>query len=153
NLGLFDGSFTNLRRNDRTGKGTIGHGEQSFANISNGDLIFQEHDIYLPSRGDDFDFVRTYNSRGTTDSRAWSFSMNVYLASHTDRMAGATTDTTNYTVTYGDGSQLEFLSKGNNLWVSTDGAGNYETLQVIPGAKAADTTYIVTRADRSKYQF
>ena len=59
NLGLFDGSFTVLNRNDPTGAGTIGHGVRSYANISNGNLILQERDVYLPSFGDDLEFVRT----------------------------------------------------------------------------------------------
>src|SRR5690349_9659987 len=107
NLGLLDGSFTNLNRNDQTGRGTIGHGEQSYANVSNGNLIFQERDIFLPSQGEDFNFVRTYNSRGLPSGKGWSFSMNVVLEKHNDRMLGATQDVTNYTVTYGDGTQLE----------------------------------------------
>src|SRR5437763_16414224 len=88
NLGLLDGSFTILNRNDQTGRGTIGHGEQSFANVSNGNLIFQEHDAFLPSFGAPFDFVRTYNSRGiSSDAKSWTFSINVTLSKHNDHLA------------------------------------------------------------------
>ncbi len=39
-----------------------------------------------------------------------------------------------------------------NLWVSTDGAGAYETLQVLPGNGTNGVKYILTRADQSQFQ-
>src|SRR5262245_43268823 len=124
NLGLFDGSFTILTRNDQTGRGTMGHGVNSFANVSNGNLIFQEHDIYMPSFGQDFDFVRTYNSRGeTADSKNWTYMFDVKVEKHDDTLPNGT-KVTNYAVTYGDGTQLEFVANAaRTLWTSTDGAG------------------------------
>jgi len=64
NVGLLDSSATLLNPNDRTGNGTLGHGEQTYVNISNGDLVVRQRDAFLPSRGADFDLVRTYNARG-----------------------------------------------------------------------------------------
>jgi len=97
-LGLFDGSFTNLNRNDRTGLGTMGHGQQTYANVSNGNLLFQERDIFLPSFGQDFNFVRTYNSRGVPgDSKGWTFSPNVTMEKHTDHpLPAGSKDVTDY---------------------------------------------------------
>ena len=111
NLGLFDGSFTILNRNDQTGRGTMGHGAQAYGNVSNGNLVLQERDVFLPSFGEDFNFVRTYNSRGVPNAdKGWWFSPNVILTKHNDHLAtGSPGDVTNYTVTYGDGSELEFV--------------------------------------------
>jgi hypothetical protein len=61
--GLLDGSLSLLNRNDRSSNGTLGHGEQAYANVSNGNLLIQQRDAFLPSRGADFDLIRTYNSR------------------------------------------------------------------------------------------
>src|ERR1041385_498726 len=88
NLGLLDGSFTILNRNDQTGRGILGHGERAYANVSNGNLVLQERDVFLPSFGDDFNFVRTYNSRGVPNpDKGWWFSMNVILERHNDTLA------------------------------------------------------------------
>jgi len=72
NLGLLFGSYSILNRNDQTSRGTMGHGVQSFANVSNGNLLLQERDINLPSAGDDFDLIRTYNSRDNHPAR-WTW--------------------------------------------------------------------------------
>src|SRR6478736_5443311 len=87
NLGLLDSSATLLNRNDRAGNGTLGHGEQDYANVSNGNLIIQQRDAFLPSRGADFDLVRTYNSRGVVAGTGWSLSTGVTLQSHQDKPA------------------------------------------------------------------
>jgi hypothetical protein len=63
NLGLQFGSYTILNATTTTGEGTLGHGAQSLVNIANGNLFFQDRDAFLPSFGDDFDLIRTYNSR------------------------------------------------------------------------------------------
>ena len=155
NLGLFDGSLTVLNRNDQTGAGSIGQGAQAFANVSNGNLLFQERDIFLPSFGEDFSFLRTYNSRGYVNAgKGWSFSPNVSLRQHTDQLAGGG-NATGYSATYGDGTVLEFnYNAGRGLWISTDGAGAYETLtRLNVGGPASGVQYEITRADRSRYLF
>ncbi|HHJ13940.1 MAG TPA: hypothetical protein ENJ79_06115, partial [Gammaproteobacteria bacterium] len=60
--GLQDTSFAILNRNDRTAGNDPGHGNQFYANVANGNLVIQERDAFLPSRGDDFLLTRTYNS-------------------------------------------------------------------------------------------
>src|SRR5688572_20369805 len=65
--GLLNSSFTLLNRNDRTHANDPGAGEQIYANVANGNLTIQHRDVFLPSRGDDYLLVRTYNSRGRPD--------------------------------------------------------------------------------------
>src|SRR3954471_7777615 len=87
NLGLLDSSASLLNRDDRTNSGTLGHGEQAYANVSNGNLIIEQRDAFLPSRGADCDLVRTYNSRGVVSGTGWSLSTGVTLQSHQDKPA------------------------------------------------------------------
>src|SRR5690349_17192979 len=108
NLGLLDSSATILNRNDRTGNGTLGDGEEAYANVSNGNLIIQQHDAFLPSRGADFDLVRTYNSRGVVSGTGWSLSTGVTLQSHLDKPASGGASVTTSQATYGDGSARDF---------------------------------------------
>ena len=151
NLGLQFGSYTILNRNDTTGKGTLGHGAQPLVNVANGNLVFMERDAYLPSLGEDFDLVRTYNSRG--EGTGWTYSTNVTLVAHQDSpIAGG--NVTGYTVTYGDGTSFDLnYDSSRQVWVSKDGAGAFETLQSLAKAAADGATYIVTRADQSQYRF
>src|SRR5689334_4602958 len=122
NLGLLDSSATLLNRNDRTGTGMLGHGEQAYANVSNGNLIIQQRDAFLLSRGADFDLVRTYNSRGVVAGTGWSLSTGVTLQSHLDKPASGGASVTNYTATYGDGSARHLhFDASKKLWVYTDG--------------------------------
>src|SRR5687768_10720664 len=89
NLGLLDGSLGQLNRNDPTGQGTLGLGVESYANVANGNLLIQERDVFLPSRGIDFALVRTYNSRGAIagSNDGWFWSTGVKLSSHQDKPA------------------------------------------------------------------
>src|SRR5437588_11724178 len=149
NFGLLDGSYSTLNRNDQTGRGIIGHGQAAFANVSNGNLVLQERDIFLPSFGQDFNWVRTYNSRAVTATAGgWSFWPNVFLSKHNDTLASGAV-VTDYSVVYGDGTELEFnFNAARNLWVSTDGASAFETLQV-----QSNGNYLISRADRTQYLF
>src|SRR5688572_22203750 len=73
--GLLDSSLFLLNRNDKTGEGTAGHGEDLYVNVSNGNLVVMHKDAFLPSQGEDYLFARTYNSRGTwidKDGQGWS---------------------------------------------------------------------------------
>ena len=63
--GLLDSSLYLLNRNDTTHEGQTGHGEQVYVNVANGNLIVRHVDAYLPSQGEDYALVRTYNSRGS----------------------------------------------------------------------------------------
>src|SRR5215831_7648822 len=156
NLGLQDSSTTILNRNDPTGNGTLGHGEQPYVNVSNGDLVVRQRDVFMPSRGPDFEVVRTYNSRGYLNGIApdWTLSTGVTLSSHQDKPADNGPTVTNYSAFYGDGSEAHFaFDSSRNLWVSTDGAGAYETLNVLGTAAADGAKYVLTRADQTQFRF
>src|SRR4051794_667174 len=156
NLGLLDSSATLLNRNDRTGAGTLGHGEQPYVNVSDGDLVIQQRDAILPSGGADFELVRTYNSRGYVNgiAKSWTLSTGVTLSSHQDKPADNSAAVTNYTALYGDGSEAHFsFDVGRGLWVSTDGAGAYETLSVLSAPATDGAAYVLTRADQTQLRF
>ncbi len=75
--GLLDTSRALLDRNDRTRVHDPGHDEQVLVNVSNGNLVIDHEDAFLPSLGEDFKLVRTYNSRGeggTFSEGRWFFS-------------------------------------------------------------------------------
>jgi hypothetical protein len=140
-LGLQDGSYALLNRNDTTSRGTLGHGVESFVNVANGNLLLQEVDAFLPSQGEDFRLIRTYDSRGKlgSGSDGWILSTAVTLSSHQDKLANSQTS---YTVTYGDGSTSEFaLSDARNgIYTSTDGAGAYRNVNTFLRGDVADPT-------------
>ena len=75
--GLLDTSVAILKREDPVRAGEPGHGEQLYVNTSNGNLVVQHEDAFLPSLGEDYRLVRTYNSRGQGGvfaSGEWTFS-------------------------------------------------------------------------------
>ena len=89
--GLFDSSLFLLNRNDRTAQGTAGHGEELYVNIANGNLVVMHKDAFLPSQGEDYMLVRTYNSRGTWNQRdgmGWSNNSTVLELSQITNNAG-----------------------------------------------------------------
>src|SRR4051812_49325491 len=93
--GLQDTSLFLLNRNDSTGEGVNGHEEQTYVNVSNGNLVIQHRDAYLPSQGEDFSVLRTYNSRG----KSWELStMAVDLSQITNnKITLFNADTSRYT--------------------------------------------------------
>jgi len=185
--GVLDSSNALLNRDDNSRIGDTGHGEQLYSNVSNGNLILQQRDAYIPSLGDDFELVRTYNSnglengmggmggaglRGGMDSAGnlggWRLSTNITITKIHHSEVHAPGEFI-YEVTYGDGSTFQFIYDAvKDLWVSTDGAGAYETIQILGKDKAADPTanvqadanlldkavvFVLTRADQSQYMF
>lgn len=60
--GLLDSSLNLLKRDDQTGAPSHDHGNQFYVNVANGNLIVQQQDAYLPSLGEDYALLRTYNS-------------------------------------------------------------------------------------------
>ena len=51
--GLFDSSLFLLTRNDRTGQGTAGHGEQLYVNVANGNLagrLDKDFECFVPDK-------------------------------------------------------------------------------------------------------
>ncbi|MCH2171917.1 hypothetical protein MK489_14120, partial [Myxococcota bacterium] len=127
--GLLDTSLTILKRGDPVRTGLPGHGEHLYVNTSNGNLVVQHEDAFLPSLGEDFRLLRTYNSRGEGSEFStgkWSFSTNlrlsvVYLLPHNV-----------LELHRGDESLFQFhFDEARGLWVSTDGDGAYETITEI----------------------
>lgn len=156
--GLLDSSQTLLNRDDKNRLGSAGHGEQTFVNVSNGNLLIQQVDAYLPSQGEDYRLVRTYNSRGEHDDAhqfddsGWMLSTTINLSRSPDLSRPGSQPL--FEVQYGDGSLFVYqydVSRG--LYVTTDGAGAYETLQDMGVTGYTSPAYIVTRADQTKLYF
>jgi len=185
--GLLDGSDALLNRDDKTRNGATGHGEQIYSNVSNGNLLLQQQDAYIPSLGDDFNLVRTYNSnglehgmggmdgaglRGGMDSAGnlggWRLSTQITITKQHHSEVHAPGEFV-YEVTYGDGSTFTFIYDSvRDLWVSTDGAGAYETIEILDKVKGADpkgniagdpnmldksAVFVLTRANQTQYYF
>ena len=121
--GLLDGSLYLLNRDDQTREGEAGHGESLYVNVSNGNLVVQHVDAYLPSQGEDYSVLRTYNSRGNWNEgvgQGWTLTTGVELTQIT---AGAVT------LRNADGSVYEFTyDRAAGHYLTTDGAGAYETI-------------------------
>lgn len=156
NLGLDDTSLRILNRRDTAAAGSLNQNvdQQTYVNVANGNLVIQERDTLLTSRGEDFSLVRTYNSRGRLNSSingmsdwGWTWSTGILLSKNTDTFGATKVD--GYEVVYGDGTAFYFdYDASRKLWVSTDGAGAFETL-----AKQADGSFLVTRANQSVVKF
>lgn len=157
-LGLLDSSLSILKRPDHADKHTnIGSGKNLFVNASNGNLIVQQKDVYLPSLGEDFNFVRTYNSQALLrGEKAWRNSAEISLHHEGGGIV----------VERGDQSAFKFkYDKQKSTWVSTDGGTAYETIEKVhnehwPFGTAGDASvgrdlwfYILTRADSTKLYF
>ena len=154
--GLLDSSQALLGRNDQTSTATTDKGDALFVNVASGNLLYAHQDVYLPSLGDDYSLLRTYNSRGNSstggafnDAR-WGVSSTVSLS-----VIGTGTGTgTRYQVRYGEGSVFEYaLDAATGKYISTDGAGAYETLEVLRDGAGALLGYTVVRADQTRLSF
>ena len=158
-FGLLDSSLAILKRGDQTNQNKVGGDKNLFINASNGNLVVQQQDVYLPSLGEDFQLVRTYNSQAKLNGESnWSLSSGINL-----KFQGPL-----ITIEKGDGSYFEYhLDDETGLWVSTDGAGAYEAIEHVTNEnwpKKTDPTldpsiandhfgYVLTRADQSKMYF
>lgn len=143
--GLLDSSLFLLNRDDRTSEGSAGHGEALYVNVANGNLLLQHKDAFLPSQGEDFYLIRTYNSRGTwggTDGPGWSNSGTVLELSQINKNV--------ITLIKGDTSRGRFsYDAGIGKYVSVDGAGAYEVLSFDSGTKR----YTLVQADQTVLTF
>ncbi len=152
--GLLDSSLFLLNRNDNTGAGSTGGDESLFVNVSNGNLLIQHRDVYMPSLGDDFQLVRTYNARGAAsdahqhEDARWYFSTGIRL----DVRNG--NEGQYFDVQYGDGSVFDYhLNEATGLWESHDGAGAYETIADLGATGNEDPAFELTRADQTRLYF
>ena len=142
--GLLDSSLYLLNRTDRTREGQAGHGEETYVNVSNGNLLVRHVDAYLPSQGEDYALMRTYNSRGSwndNSGQGWVLS-NVKLdLSHVNN---------NYAILINaDSSQFRFDKDANGVYRSVDGVGAYEEIRYDSKSK----TYTLLRSDQSRLIF
>ncbi|WP_428243672.1 DUF6531 domain-containing protein, partial [Gynuella sp.] len=151
-LGTQDSSENILNRQDGTGKSSTGADEHITVNVSNGNVVIEHQDVYLPSMGEDFRLVRTYNSRDIHsdafefDGAQWtlssSVSIRVVVPGHLIE------------VEYGDGSVYSFeYDRNQRLYVATEGSGAYETIEYAHPHGFHDPVYILTRADQTQLQF
>ncbi len=142
--GLLDGSLYLLNRDDKTREGTAGHNEQLYVNVTNGNLVVRHTDAYLPSQGEDYAVVRTYNSRGNWNEgvgQGWTLTSAVELTQITRN---------NITLRNADGSYYEFdYDRVTDIYTSTDGAGAYETITYDKTSKL----YTLVRSDQTQLVF
>jgi len=138
--GTLDTSLYQLNRNDTTGAGATGDGEQPYINVSNGNLVISHLDEFLPSETNDFLTARTYNSRGqfgTPDGEGWTMSEFSRLSVITP---------TQIVVLNSDGSQFTFNYVASlGVYRSVDGAGAYETISFNP----RNGTYSLTQSNQT----
>ncbi|WP_237057157.1 DUF6531 domain-containing protein [Microbulbifer sediminum] len=151
-LGLLDSSYALLNDNKRTANNQVGGDEKLYVNVSNGNLVIQHQDAYLPSMGDDFNLVRTYNARGAAsdahghEDARWYFSTGIRLDV---RQGGQYLE-----VRYGDGSLYDYYwDEARQLYVSVDGAGAYETIRDLGAIGDTDPAFELTRADQTRLTF
>ena len=106
--GLLNSSGALLGRNDQTSNGTMGHGDQSYVNVSNGNLSLVERDVFMPSLGEDFAVVRTYNSRGDNNDANGHLDAGWTLTTSTTLEVRHDCSGKYFEVEYGDGSVFEY---------------------------------------------
>lgn len=158
-FGLLDSSLAILKRGDQTNQNKVGGQQDLYINASNGNLVVQQEDVYLPSLGEDFKLVRTYNSQAKLHGESnWSLSTGVNLSFRGPLII----------VEKGDGSEFDYKFDSElDLWVTTDGSGAYETVEKVhnsywpfkadpeldPSIGSDHFGYVLTRADQSKMYF
>ncbi|MCH2172970.1 RHS repeat protein, partial [Myxococcota bacterium] len=150
--GLLDTSSAILKRGDATRAGEAGQNERIFVNTSNGNLVIQQEDLFLPSLGEDSYLLRTYNSRGEggeSSTGRWFFSSQIKLE------ATLTYPNNFFELRLGDGSLFEFtFDSDRDLWVSTDGDGPYQTISEISDSwEMFEARYALTQKDGTVLHF
>jgi len=152
--GLLDTSLLLLDRNDRSHNNDAGHGEQMFVNVSNGNLLIQHRDAFLPSQGEDFILVRTYNSRGQPSDAQQHEDARWTISSFTRLTERHGSQGTYFEVEYGDGTLFEYrLNAATGHYESTDGAGAFETIEDLGINQPNQTAFVLTRANQTILEF
>ncbi|QGW82230.1 Ig-like domain repeat protein [Variovorax paradoxus] len=135
-LGLSLGSQATLGQRGQTGTAGQGRsGEQAYVNAATGNLVLQTRDELLLGRGPDTVSLRTYNSQGQlSDDNADNWAVGAFgqrmLLTGTVATAGST-----LTRTDRDGAQAVYTwDAARNLYVSTAGAGAFDTIAHDAGA-------------------
>lgn len=153
-FGLLDSSLTILKRGDRTSNGGVAADLGLNVNASNGNLVVQQRDTFMPSMGDDFEITRTYNSLAKEqDEHLWRMSYEIEL-----KFKGPLIE-----VEKADGSVFEYhLNEDTDIWTSTDGGTAYETIEKVkvkdqsnpdPSLEGETWGYVLTLADQTQMFF
>jgi YD repeat-containing protein len=128
-LGLFNSSLAQLGRT-HGGQAGVGQAlEGQYVNIATGNLILQDQDESILTRGLPISFVRTYNSFGTVggvgqDGWLHGFERRVTGLTGTVNTAGSTVRRV-----LGDGTESIFAwDAASSAYISTSGSGAHDTL-------------------------
>ena len=121
-LGLQSTSLNPQGRNDVVGDVGLDDGSGLTVNVATGNLVYTQKDSYLPSRGQDFELIRTYNSYGDAgksgdvlDSR-WMLSTGITIKK--EKADGEYY----YQVSYGDGAVFNYyLDEASGNYMSSEG--------------------------------
>ncbi|MED5595888.1 hypothetical protein, partial [Janthinobacterium sp. P210006] len=129
-LGLLGGSSATLGQQGAFGIAGIGKSqEKGYLNVSNGNIVMQQRDDFIASRGIDLSLTRTYNAQGELGQH-WKFGLNREISAVTGVVNGVGSTVVRIA---GDGSEALYLyDEARGVYVSTDGAGAYHTLAYDP---------------------
>src|SRR3954465_5197927 len=112
------------------------NGQDVTVNVSQGQLVFQDQDDLLVGRGEDAPLLRTYNSNGSLNddnSDGWTSGVAMLRLTGTLNAPASTMQRIG-----ADGAAATYtFDSARTLYVSTEGAGAYDTLAFI----AADAQY------------
>ena len=130
-LGLFG---TSASTQGASGNATLGRGgERVFVNTATGNLVIQNFDEALVSRGIDLALVRTYNSQGLLnddngDNWRLGVQRRVYALNGTLNTAGSS-----ITKVFGDGAEVVYsYDETLGRYSSSDGDGAHDSLVFDP---------------------
>ena len=121
--------------------------EGAYVNVFNGNLSLQDGDGFLASSGINLALTRTYNSQAAlsdTNNNGWQDALLKQV-----KLVGTLNATDSYVQRIdADGSISTFKYQSPNVYLSTDGAGGFQTITYAPavGTTAAQWTW---RADRT----
>ncbi|TFY97069.1 LysM peptidoglycan-binding domain-containing protein [Ramlibacter humi] len=106
------------------------NGQGVYVNVAKGLLVVQNQDDYLAARGIDAGLLRTYNSKGSLNDDngdGWLSGMQKLVVTGTVGAAGSTV-----TRVGADGSAAVYAwDASRNLYVTTEGAGAYDTIGYV----------------------
>ncbi|PKB13885.1 LysM peptidoglycan-binding domain-containing protein [Janthinobacterium sp. 64] len=125
-LGLLGGSSATLGQQGAFGAAGIGKSQENgYLNVSNGNIVMQQRDDFIASRGIDLSLTRTYNAQGALGQH-WKFGLNREVGAVTGVVNGAGSTVVRIA---GDGSEALYrYDEARGVYVSTDGPGAYHTL-------------------------
>lgn len=126
-LGLNLTSLGTLGNRGVFGNADLGRSsDQAYVNVVNGNLVFRTVDDQLAGHGSLFGSVRTYNSQGSLGGSPWS----VGAALKSVRLVGQfnAVGSTMLRVDEDGSEQIYTYDAARKLYVSSDGAGAYDTL-------------------------